>query len=211
MSCAGRDLHPHALTGTGFWDLRVCIPPPAHKSDRIGTGVETLARSRASRCTTVTGAFGAIRTRGLLLTEETLYPLELRRHELGAQGSNLEKTQGQSLPGLPIPPPPIKSPRPESNRLPARYKLAALPSELQGRSVPGAIRTRTTDLLGIVTPAVGRRGRGASAPPRTGCLRLTGSALWPGELQRLELGNLGSNQEPLGPGPSALPDCAIPH
>jgi hypothetical protein len=157
------------------------------------------------------GAFGAIRTRGLLLTEETLYPLELRRHELGAQGSNLQKTQGQSLPGLPIPPPPIKSPRPESNRLPARYKLAALPSELQGRSVLGAIRTRTTDLLGIVTPAIGLRGRGASAPPRTGCLRLTGSALWPGELQRLELGNLGSNQEPLGSGPSALPDCAIPH
>ena len=29
------------------------------------------------------GAFGAIRTRGLLLTEETLYPLELRRRELG--------------------------------------------------------------------------------------------------------------------------------
>jgi hypothetical protein len=45
-----------------------------------------------------------------------------------------------------------QSPRPESNRLPARYKLAALPGELQGHRVPGAIRTRTADLLGIVTP-----------------------------------------------------------
>lgn len=68
------------------------------------------------------GAFGAIRTRGLLLTEEMLYPLELRRHELGAQGSNLEKTQGQSLPGLPIPPPPIKSPRPVPPRTSRSYK-----------------------------------------------------------------------------------------
>jgi hypothetical protein len=117
---------------------------------------------------------------------------------VGAQGSNLEKTQGQSLPGLPIPPPPIKSPRPESNRLPASYKLAALPSELQGRSVPGAIRTRTTDLLGIVTPAVGLRGRGASAPSRTGCLRLTGSALWPGELQRLSWGTWARTRNLLG-------------
>ena len=33
---AGRDLHPHTLSGTGFWDLRVYIPPPAHGvTDRI--------------------------------------------------------------------------------------------------------------------------------------------------------------------------------
>ena len=157
------------------------------------------------------GAFGAIRTRGLLRTEEPLYPLELRRHELGAQGSNLEKTQGQGLPGLPIPPPPIESPRPESNRLPASYKLAALPSELQGRSVPGAIRTRTTDLLMIVTPAVGLRGHGASGRSRTACLPRTKKMLWPGELQRHELGNQGSNLDSLASGASVLPGYTIPH
>jgi hypothetical protein len=41
-------------------------------------------------------------------------------------------------------------------------------------------------------------------------LRLTGSALWPDELQRHKLGNLGSNQEPLDPESSALPIAPFP-
>jgi hypothetical protein len=158
------------------------------------------------------GAFGAIRTRGLLLTEETLYPLELRRRELGAQGSNLEKTQGQGLPGLPIPH--------HSSRALGRNRTGFLPvtsrplcqvSYVQGRGVPGAIRTRTTDLLGIVTPAIGLRGHGASGRSRTACLPRTKRTLFPGELQRRELGNQGSNLDSLASEASVLPGYTIPH
>jgi hypothetical protein len=43
---------------------------------------------------------------------------------------------------------------PDSNGSPSGYRPDVLPDELRRRGVPGAIRTRTADLLGIVTPAV---------------------------------------------------------
>ena len=81
----------------------------------------------------------------------------------------------------------------------------------KGTGVPGAIRTRTADLLGIVTPAVGLRGHGASGRPRTACLPRTKRTLWPDELQRHELGNQGSNLDSLASGASVLPGYTIPH
>jgi hypothetical protein len=43
---------------------------------------------------------------------------------------------------------------PDLNGSPSGYRPDVLPDELRRRGVPGAIRTRTADLLGIVTPAV---------------------------------------------------------
>ncbi len=71
------------------------------------------------------GAFGAIRTRGLLRTEETLYPLELRRHELGKRDSDAHLKASKAC-GMPVTPFPIKSRVQVSNPLPRRYKLRAL-------------------------------------------------------------------------------------
>jgi hypothetical protein len=76
-------------------------------TDRIRTGAETLARSRAEPLTLRShGAFGAIRTRGLLRTEETLYPLELRRHELGKRDSDAHLKTSKAC-GIPVTPFPI--------------------------------------------------------------------------------------------------------
>ena len=99
-----------------------------------------------------------------------------------------------------------QSPRPESNRLPARYKLAALPGELQGHRVPGAIRTRTTDLLGIVTPATGLRGHGAATRCRTGPPALRGRGRKPCAAAWLAI--LASNQK--NSGIRARRVCQIP-
>src|SRR6266566_7188988 len=54
------------------------------------------------------------------------------------------------------------------------YKASALPAELQGRRVPGAIRTHTTHLLKVVPPTVGLRGRGAATRCRPGSPALRG-------------------------------------
>jgi hypothetical protein len=54
--------------------------------------------------------FGATRTRGLLLTEEMLYPLELRRHELGKRDSDAHLKVPKTC-GIPVTPFPIKEPR----------------------------------------------------------------------------------------------------
>ena len=53
-----------------------------------------------------TGVPGAIRTRGLLLTEETLYPLELRRRELGKRDSDAHLKASRAC-GMPVTPFPI--------------------------------------------------------------------------------------------------------
>lgn len=116
------------------------------------------------------------------------------------------------LPGLPIPH--------HSSRALGRNRTGFLPvtsrplcqvSYVQRRGVPGAIRTRTTDLLGIVTPAIGLRGHGASGRSRTACLPRTKRTLFPGELQRRELGNQGSNLDSLASEASVLPGYTIPH
>ena len=70
-------------------------------------------------------AFGAIRTRGLLRTEETLYPLELRRHELGKRDSDAYLKASRAC-GMPVTPFPIESRVQVSNPLPRRYKFRAL-------------------------------------------------------------------------------------
>jgi hypothetical protein len=114
-----------------------------------------------------------------------------------------------------------KTSRPAISRVPIRaparcYPGLAVLTRNAWTLVPGARCPRCDSNAHCRSPRdrdscrFGLRGHGASAPPRTGCLRLTGSALWPGELQRLELGNLGSNQEPLGSGPSALPIAPFP-
>ena len=54
------------------------------------------------------------------------------------------------------------------------YKASALPAELQGRSVLGAIRTCTAHLLKVVPPTVGLRGHGAATRCRPGLPALRG-------------------------------------
>jgi hypothetical protein len=61
--------------------------------------------------------------------------------------------------------------------MPDAYKASALPAELQGRSVLGAIRTRTAHLLKVVPPAFGLRGRRAPNRDRTDDLRYTSAPL----------------------------------
>jgi hypothetical protein len=51
----------------------------------------------------------------------------------------------------------------------------------------------------------------ASGRSRTACLPRTKGTLWPGELQRHELGNQGSNLDSLASGASVLPGYTIPH
>jgi hypothetical protein len=85
-------------------------------TDRIRTGSLTL-RSY--------GAFGAIRTRGLLLTEETLLPLELRRRELGKRDSDAHLKVPKTC-GIPVTPFPTASRVQVSNPPPRRYRLRAL-------------------------------------------------------------------------------------
>src|SRR5215467_3514816 len=110
------------------------------------------------------------------LTKAACSPLPLSRHELGAQVSNLEAL-GSKPSGSADSPTAHQEPQAESNRLPARYKRAALPNERQGHRVPGAIRTHTAHPLMVVPPAVGLRGHGASGRPRTACLPLTRGTL----------------------------------
>ena len=69
-------------------------------------------------------------------------PLPLNRRDAGRPGFEPGSLSGQSRAGLPLPPAPIKSPRPASNRRPDAYKASALPVELQGRSTLGGSRTR---------------------------------------------------------------------
>ena len=58
---------------------------------------------------------------------------------------------------------------------------------------------------------VAARAQGASGRSRTACLPRTKRTLWPGELQRHELGNQGSNLDSLASGASVLPGYTIPH
>ena len=103
---------------------------------------------------------------------------------LAAQESNLEAPESGSG-GSAISPTGHQSPRQASNLRPAAYKAAALPAELRGRGVLGAIRTRTGQHLGLVPLPLGYEDARAAARSRTAGLPLTRRALLPSELQRL--------------------------
>src|SRR5215472_5333370 len=73
---------------------------------------------------------------------------------LAAQESNLEAPESGSG-GSATSPTGHQSPRQASNLRPAAYKAAALPAELRGRGVLGAIRTHTGQHLGLVPLPLG--------------------------------------------------------
>jgi hypothetical protein len=86
------------------------------------------------------------------------------------------------------------------------YKASALPAELQGRSVLGAIRTCTTHLLKVVPPTVGLRGRGAATRCRPGSPALRGRGRsrarrqsWPSWLRTRKLRVQGPAGLPIPP------------
>jgi hypothetical protein len=131
---------------------------------------------------------GDIRTGGYALTAPAVIP---RLTACARRESNPHVRRHRFLgpARLPVTPPALESDRRDSNSPCDLGKVACLPLTLRshgacpgnrtptpsvpgrdacrchgGQSVPGRIRTGTTDLLGIVTPAVGLR-RHASRPP----------------------------------------------
>ena len=80
-------------------------------------------------------------------------------------------------------------------------------------SYRGAVRSAGVEPASawLSTKPVAARAHGASGRSRTACLPRTKRTLWPGELQRHELGNQGSNLDSLASGASVLPGYTIPH
>jgi hypothetical protein len=147
------------------------------------------------------------------LTETACSPLPLSRHELGAQVSSLEALGSRPSGSANSP---TAHQEPPTGIEPAARQVQAGRStrELKGNRSPGAIRTRTADLLWIATLTPGSTTTWSRHPVPTRISRLTRARSQPcvtasaSAAKRLaaELGNQGSNLDSSGPEPDVLPE-----
>ena len=123
-------------------------------SDGDRTCPAALARPRATVNTSLTWSLLAGLNRRPPPYQGGALPSELSRHSWPPRNRTWILLI-QSQVGLPVPLPAIASPRQASNLRPSAYKATAVPSELQGRRILGATRTRTGSVLNAVPPPLG--------------------------------------------------------
>jgi hypothetical protein len=171
---AGRDLHPHAPSGTRASGARAS----AFRHQRLEwpARFELALRPWQGRVLPLTlrphGASGEIRTHDLRLTEAALCPLELQRQRSGSRTS----TCGHRFQG---PAGDASNPPPEWSRLPVPTRVSCLTGAgSQPCATAGHRRKRWRSLslrgqkavsvLAPVPPPIGLRGRGAATRCRPG-------------------------------------------